>query len=69
MIDQLFLTLSSEEKGGLFDFGITLPLVAIQFLVLMFILNIILYNPLIQAINDRNEYILDNLAKASDMLI
>jgi F-type H+-transporting ATPase subunit b len=69
MIDQLFLTLSSEEKGGLFDFGITLPLVAIQFLALMFILNIILYNPLIQAINDRNEYILDNLAKASDMLI
>ena len=47
MIDQLFLTLSSEEKGGLFDFGITLPLVAIQFLALMFILNIILYNPLI----------------------
>ena len=41
MIDQLFLTLSSEEKGGLFDFGITLPLVAIQFLALMFILNII----------------------------
>ena len=69
MIDQLFLILSSEEKGGLFDFGITLPLVAIQFLALMFVLNIILYNPLIQAINDRNEYILDNLAKASDMLI
>ena len=69
MIDQLFLTLSSEEKGVLFDFGITLPLVAIQFLVLMFILNIILYNPLINAINERNEYILDNLAKASDMLI
>jgi F-type H+-transporting ATPase subunit b len=35
----------------------------------MFILNIILYNPLINAINERNEYILDNLAKASDMLI
>jgi F-type H+-transporting ATPase subunit b len=69
MIDQLFLILSSEEKGGLFDFGITLPLVAIEFLVLMFILNIILYNPLINAINERNEYILDNLAKASDMLI
>jgi len=69
MIDQLFLILSSEEKGGLFDFGITLPLVAIEFLALMFVLNIILYNPLIQAINDRNEYILDNLAKASDMLI
>lgn len=69
MIDQLFLILSSEEKGGLFDFVITLPLVAIEFLALMFVLNIILYNPLIQAINDRNEYILDNLAKASDMLI
>jgi F-type H+-transporting ATPase subunit b len=34
----------------------------------MFILNIILYNPLTALINQRNEYILDNLSKASEML-
>jgi F0F1-type ATP synthase membrane subunit b/b' len=34
----------------------------------MFILNLILYNPLVTLINQRNEYILDNLSKASEML-
>jgi F-type H+-transporting ATPase subunit b len=34
----------------------------------MAILNILLYNPLTTLIDQRNEYILDNLTKASDML-
>jgi F-type H+-transporting ATPase subunit b len=68
MNDQIFIALAAEEKGGLFDFGATLPLVAIEFLLLMFILNLILYNPLVTLINQRNEYILDNLSKASEML-
>ena len=45
MNDQIFIALAAEEKGGLFDFGATLPLVAIEFLLLMFVLNLILYNP------------------------
>ena len=69
MIDQIFIALAAEEKGGLFDFGATLPLVAIEFLLLMFVLNLILYNPLVTLMNQRNEYILDNLSKASEMLI
>ena len=68
MNDQIFIALAPEEKGGLFDFGATLPLVAIEFLLLMFVLNLILYNPLVTLINQRNEYILDNLSKASEML-
>jgi F-type H+-transporting ATPase subunit b len=68
MNDQIFIALAAEEKGGLFDFGATLPLVAIEFLLLMFVLNLILYNPLTALINQRNEYILDNLSKASEML-
>jgi len=44
-------------------------LVAIQFLFLMFILNLILYNPLTTLMNQRNDYILDNLSKASEMLV
>ena len=43
MNDQIFIALAAEEKGGLFDFGATLPLVAIEFLLLMFVLNLILY--------------------------
>ena len=54
--------------GGLFDFDATLPLVAIQFILLMLILNAILFSPLLTIIEDRNEFILTNLAKASEML-
>jgi len=55
-------------EGGLFDFNATLPLLVIQFLILMFILNIILYNPLLSVINERNDYIVSNLAKSADLL-
>jgi len=67
-----FLTLifSSEINGpgGLFDLDATLPLVAIQFVLLMIILNIILYNPVLLVIEERKEYILTNLGKASELL-
>jgi hypothetical protein len=36
---------------------------------LMFVLNILLYNPLLTLINERNEYVLDNLNKASEMTL
>ena len=58
-----------SKQGELFDIGATLPLVAIQFLILMFLLNLLLYNPLTTLMNQRNEYILDNLSKASNMLV
>jgi F-type H+-transporting ATPase subunit b len=54
--------------GGLFDINATLPLVAAQFLVLMVILNIILYNPLLNIIEERKDYILTNLVKAAEMI-
>jgi F-type H+-transporting ATPase subunit b len=69
MNEQIFILLAEESKrGGLFDIGATLPLVAIQFLLLMFVLNLVLYNPLFTLMNQRNEYVLDNLSKASEML-
>jgi len=70
MINLSILISSSEVSGpgGLFDFDATLPLVAIQFLLLMVILNIILYNPLLTIIDERKEYILTNLSKASETL-
>ena len=65
-----FSILISEVNGpgGLFDFNGTLPLVAIQFVLLMLVLNIILYNPLLVIISERQEFILNNLGKASDIL-
>jgi len=70
MVNFATLVLSSEidGPGGLFDFDATLPLVALQFIVLMVVLNIIFFNPLLITIRERNEFILNNLAKASEIL-
>lgn len=70
MINFSTLILSSEVNGpgGLFDIDATLPLVAIQFILIMIVLNIILYNPLLTIIEERKEYILTNLGKASELL-
>ena len=70
MINLSILISSSEVSGpgGLFDFNLTLPLVAIQFVLLTVLLNIILYNPLLTVIEERKEYILTNLSKASELL-
>lgn len=70
MINFSVLISSSEVSGpgGLFDFNLTLPLIAIQFLLLMVILNVILYNPLLTIIEERKEYILTNLSEASKIL-
>ena len=70
MVNFSTLVLSSEINGpgGLFDFDATLPLVAIQFIMLMVVLNIVFFNPLLITIRERNEFILNNLAKASEIL-
>lgn len=57
-----------EGPGGLFDINATLPLVATQFILLMVLLNTILYSPLLTIIEERKEYILSNLAEASEKL-
>lgn len=64
-MDQSLILLSA---GGLFDFGATLPALVLQFLVLMAVLNLILYTPLLNVINNRNNYILENLSQSSDLL-
>jgi F-type H+-transporting ATPase subunit b len=67
----LSILISNSEvsgPGGLFDINATLPLVLIQFVVLAIVLNIILYTPLLTIIEERKEYILTNLGKASEIL-
>jgi len=70
MINLSILISSSEVSGpgGLFDFNLTLPLVILQFVLLTVILNAILYSPLLTIIEERKEYILTNLGKASALL-
>ena len=70
MINLSILISNSEINGpgGLFDIDATLLLVALQFIILMILLNIILYNPLITVIENRKDYILNNLSKASNLL-
>ena len=70
MINLSILISSSEVSGpgGLFDINATLPLVAIQFVILMVTLNALLYSPLLTIIEERKEYILGKLAKASELL-
>lgn len=65
------ILISSSEvsgPGGLFDINLTLPLIAIQFILLTVLLNIVLYSPLLTIIEERKEYILTNLGKASELL-
>jgi len=70
MINFLTLFFSSEVSGpgGLFDIDATLPLIALEFVLLMVLLNILLYSPLLTVIDERKEYILTKLSKASELL-
>ena len=59
---------STESKGGLFDFNGTLPLTAITVLLLMVVLNAVFYKPVATVLDERDEYIRNNLTQASEML-
>ena len=59
----------NEGAGGLFDFNATLPLMAIQFILLTVVLTVILYKPVAKVIDERESYINGNLTEASDKLI
>ena len=59
----------TEGAGGLFDFNATLPLMAIQFVLLMVVLTFIFYKPVSKVLEDREEYISGNRTQASDKLI
>lgn len=64
------LYLSQEEiQGGLFDFNATLPLMALQFLALTVVLNILFYKPVSNILDEREEYIRNSLTAASTSLV
>jgi F-type H+-transporting ATPase subunit b len=59
----------TEGAGGLFDFNATLPLMAIQFILLTVVLTFIFYKPVSKVIDERESYINGNLTTASEKLI
>ena len=59
----------SEGAGGLFDFNATLPLMALQFILLTTVLTFLFYKPVAKDLEDREAYISGNLADASEKLI
>ncbi len=76
MIPQLTLLLATApavveevvEKGKLFEFDATLPLMAIQFVVLVAVLNLLFYKPLGKVLDDRDEFIRGGLGNAKARL-
>lgn len=63
------LLLAAEEGGGLFDINATLPLMAIQFLILAVVLNKVFYKPLGDAIDGRDSYVRSGITSAKEQLV
>ena len=59
----------AEGEGGLFDFNATLPLMALQFILLTVALTFIYYKPVAKVLEDRETFISTNLAQASEKLV
>jgi F-type H+-transporting ATPase subunit b len=64
----MLLAVEAAEKGKLFDFDATLPLMAIQFVVLVFVLNALFYKPLGKVLDDRADYIRGGVSGGKERL-
>lgn len=65
----ILLAVEAAEKtaeGGLFDINATLPFMALQFLLLVAILNAVFYKPLTKALDERSGYIRSQLGQAQE---
>lgn len=60
--------LTTPEFRDMFDFDATLPLMAVQFILLVVLLNAVFYKPLTKAIEDRSEYIRSTETDAKERL-
>ena len=59
----------SEGAGGLFDFNATLPLMALQFVLLTVVLTFVFYKPVPTVLEERETLINTNLSSASEKLL
>ncbi len=58
----------TAEGGGLFDLDATLPLMGVQFLILVVILNALFYKPLGKAIDERADFVRQQQQSTRDRL-
>ncbi len=58
------LLLFGATEGGLFDFDATLPLMAVQVVVLTFILNTLFFKPVGKVVEEREDYVNTSRAEA-----
>ncbi len=63
------LLLFGASEGGLFDFDATLPLMAVQVVLLTFILNTLFFKPVGKVVEEREGYVLSSLAEAKKKLV
>lgn len=59
---------AAEPKGGLFDINATLPIMAVQFVIFVALLNVIFFKPLTKAIDDRDDYVREQIIGAKERL-
>lgn len=57
---------TTVKEGGLFDFDATLPLMALQFLLLVLLLNAVFYKPVSRVIDERTDYVRSTLDRARE---
>ncbi len=55
-------------EGGLFDFDATLPLMAVQVVILTFILNTLFFKPVGQVVEEREDYVTVSRSEAKQKL-
>jgi len=63
----LVFTIFATE-GGLFDINATLPLMAIQVVVLTYLLNSLFFKPVGKVVEKREEYVRNNITEAKNKL-
>ena len=59
------LFLFGASEGGLFDFDATLPLMAVQVVLLTFILNALFFKPVGRVVEEREDYVNTSRAAVS----
>ena len=64
----LLLAEAGAQEGGLFDLDATLPLMAVQVVLLTLILNALFFRPVGRAVEDREGYIATSRADAKEKL-
>ncbi len=62
------LLLFGATEGGLFDFDATLPLMAVQVVLLTFILNALFFRPVGRVVEEREGYVINTRAEAKKRL-